>query len=269
MPYSSLELLYKYVWYYFTSSNAKGHGVHSPFVFEFITQVLNDKRNFYCFESIEKIRQQLLLNEQKITVEDFGAGSHLLKTKERQIHKIAKSSLKSPKFAQLLFKIIHKYYSSQSFNIVELGTSFGTTTSYMALANPNNKVFTFEGANAIAKIASTTFQKLSINNINITTGSFQETLETKLQEIEQVDVAFIDGNHQKEATLQYFQLFLKKSNTNSLFIFDDIYWSKGMEEAWQEIKKHPSVTLTIDLFFIGLVYFRKENKVKQHFKIKY
>jgi predicted O-methyltransferase YrrM len=78
---------------------------------------------------------------------------------------------------------------------------------------------------------------------------------------------FVDGNHQKEATLRYFKLCLPKVHENSLLIFDDIYWSRGMKEAWNEIKAHPEVTVTVDLFWIGLVYFRK-GQVKEDFVIK-
>lgn len=269
MSYSATRIFYKYLWYLLTASNGKGHGIHSPFVFEFITQVLNDERNFYCYKTIEKIREKLLIDETKLQIEDFGAGSHVLKTNQRVVKDIAKSSLKPKKYAQLLFRIMNQYYSNFNINIIELGTSFGVTSSYMASANQKAKMYTFEGSKEIANIASKTFHQLEIKNIEIVQGNFQETLEKKLNEISTVDVAFLDANHQKEATLHYFNLCLNKSNEETVLIFDDIHWSKGMEEAWQEIKAHPSVTLTIDLFFIGLVYFRKENKVKQHFNIRF
>jgi predicted O-methyltransferase YrrM len=84
-----------------------------------------------------------------------------------------------------------------------------------------------------------------------------------------VDLLFVDGNHRKEATLEYFNIFLEKATPQSIFIFDDIHWSKEMEEAWKLIQQHNSVTLTIDLFFLGMVFFSKDFKVKQHFPIRF
>src|SRR2546430_379368 len=158
--YSPAKLAFKYFVYYLTASNGKGHGVHSPFVFEFITQVLNNDREYYCYKTIEQLRHQLKHNNTLLVLEDLGAGSR-------------------------------------------------------------------------------------------------------------VDLAFIDGNHRKEPTLKYFNEILTKTTESSILIFDDIHWSREMEEAWQNIKAHPSVTLSIDLFFIGIIFFRKEQKVKQHFAIRF
>jgi len=83
-----------------------------------------------------------------------------------------------------------------------------------------------------------------------------------------IDLVYFDGNHQKEPTLNYFHTCLQKAHKNSLFIFDDIHWSDGMEEAWEQIKKHDRVHLTIDLFQFGIVFFEKEMP-KQHFILKF
>ncbi|HZW66853.1 MAG TPA: SAM-dependent methyltransferase, partial [Hanamia sp.] len=140
--YSHYQLAKKYLRYFFTAQNGKGHGVHSPFVFDFIIHVLNDKKKYDCYSKIESIRKELLINNKVIEVEDFGAGSAKLPFKNRVVKDIADSSLKSRKYAQLLFRI-SKYYGAQT--IVELGTSFGITTSYFASANSDSKIFTFEG----------------------------------------------------------------------------------------------------------------------------
>ncbi len=199
-------------------------------------------------------------------MEDFGAGSAVIPFKNRKIKDITSSSLKKKKYAQLLFRIA-KYYQSKT--IVELGTSFGITTCYLASANADSKVFTFEGAKNIAKIASENFAKCDLKNIELIEGDFQKTLSGNEGKTRIVDLLFIDGNHRKEATLEYFNFFLKKSTNNSIFIFDDIHWSEEMEEAWKLIQQHDSVTLTIDLFFIGLVFFSKDFKVKQHFTVRF
>ncbi len=264
--YSAFQLAKKYLSYYFKAQNGKGHGVHSPFVFDFIIHVLNDKKKYGCYGKIESLRKELLSNNTSIEVEDFGAGSAVIPFKKRKIKDIASSSLKKKKYAQLLFRIA-KYYQSKE--IAELGTSFGITTCYLASANADSKVFTFEGAKNIAKIASDNFTKCGLKNIELIEGDFEKTLSVNGEIIPNVDLLFIDGNHRKEATLSYFNFFLKKSSNNSIFIFDDIHWSKEMEEAWKAIQQHDSVTLTIDLFFIGLVFFSKDFKVKQDFTVRF
>ncbi|HEY5393490.1 MAG TPA: SAM-dependent methyltransferase, partial [Hanamia sp.] len=145
--YSVFQLVKKYFKYYLTAQNGKGHGIHSPFVFDFIIHVLNDKKKYNSYFKIESIRKQLLNNGNVIEVEDFGAGSAVIPYKERKIKDIAASSLKKKKFAQLLFRIVRYYHSK---TIVELGTSFGISTSYLASANSGSKVYTFEGAKNIA-----------------------------------------------------------------------------------------------------------------------
>jgi len=264
--YSAFQLVKKYFRYYLKAQNGKGHGVHSPFVFDFIIHVLNDKKKYDFYSKIESLRKQLLANNASIEVEDFGAGSAVIPFKNRKIKDIASSSLKKKKYAQLLFRIA-KYYQSKI--IVELGTSLGITSCYLASANPASKVFTFEGSKNIAKIAFNNFEKCGLKNIKLIEGNFEKTLSANKEKIENVDLLFIDGNHRKKATLEYFNFFLKKSTAKSIFIFDDIHWSKEMEEAWKLIQEHDSVTLTIDLFFIGLVFFSKDFKVKQLFTIRF
>ena len=182
------------------------------------------------------------------------------------MQQIASVSLKPKKYAQLLYKLV-KYVQPKT--ILELGTSLGLTSAYLASANKEAQLITIEGAPSIAAIAKENLDHLQLQNVHLITGNFDETLETVLAKKSAIDFVFIDGNHRKEPTLRYFEQLLKKSTEQSLFVFDDIHWSRDMNEAWTTIKNHSSVTLTIDLFFIGLVFFRKEQKVKQHFTIRF
>lgn len=264
--YSPIQLLNKYLRYYITASNAKGHGIHSPFVFHFIKFILNDRKQYACYSTIEQHRKQLLHDPAEIEVMDFGAGSGVIKNNKRKVKDIASSSLKPAKFSQLLFRIV-QFYQPQ--NIVELGTSFGITTAYLSRGNTKGMVYTLEGAETIASIAKNTFKKLSAENIKLIRGDFSQTLPGLLEKLEFVDLVFIDGNHRKIPTLAYFNQFLSKCKPTSVLIFDDIHWSAEMEEAWQEIKDHNAVTLTIDIFFIGLVFINPDFKIKQHFQIRF
>ena len=264
--YSAFQLAKKYFSYYFKADNGKGHGVHSPFVFDFIIHVLNDKTKYPEYKKIEKLRTQVLNNSTIIEVEDFGAGSAVFASKSRAIKNIARSSLKSKKYAQLLFRIA-KYYNRKK--IVELGTSLGITTCYLASASDASNVYSFEGSKNIASVARQNFLNAELKNIEITEGDFELSVPQAVEKISNPDLIFIDGNHRKQPTLNYFHAFLQKSNSETIFIFDDIHWSSEMEDAWIEIKQHPSVTLTVDLFFIGLVFLKTDFKIKQHFAVRF
>lgn len=265
--YSSFQLGLKYLNYYFTAANGKGHGIHSPFVFDLVINVLNDKTNYPAYKEIELQRSLLLGNEIIITVEDFGAGSTKGLTKQRVVQQVAATSLKPKKYAQLLYRLVNYFKPAE---ILELGTSLGITTAYLAKANPSATVTSMEGSTAIAGIAKQQFGSLQLNNINLVTGNFDETLQHVIDNVIQpFNFVFIDGNHRKEPTLRYFEQLLTNTSNDTVFVFDDIHWSKDMEEAWEAIKQHSSVTLTIDLFFIGLVFLRKEQKEKEHFVVRF
>ena len=264
--YSKPQLLLKYLQYYFTASNGKGHGMHSPFVFEFITKILNDKTVYPAYEKAEALRNQLLNDDTVLEVEDFGAGSVIDKKSKRSISSIAKNAAKPKKFGQLLFRMV-KYY--QPAIILELGTSLGITTSYLSLAKPGARLITMEGSNEIANVAKQNFKVLELKNVEVIDGNFNDTLSSIVSSLSSVDLAFVDGNHRKEPTERYFKELLPKTNNHSILVFDDIHWSSEMEAAWETIKNNAAITCSIDLFFIGIVFFRKEFQEKQHFVIRF
>jgi len=271
--YSSYQLALKYINYYLTAANGKGHGIHSPFVFDFITKVLNDRTEYEHYKKVERLRKRSLKDQTVLTIEDHGAGSSSSASKERSVSSIARHAVKPKKYAQLLYRIA-KYYQPAS--IIELGTSLGITTSYLALATPGGNLFTFEGSTEIATVARQNFKTLELqkpsnsqSGINIVEGNFDYTLPSVLYRLVSVDLAFIDGNHRREPTENYFHWLLAKASSNSIFIFDDVHWSKEMEQAWKNIKQHPAVRCSIDLFFIGIIFFRQEFKEKQHFTIRF
>jgi predicted O-methyltransferase YrrM len=264
--YSSWQVAKKYIHYYLTASNGRGHGVHSPFVYDFIRNVLMDKSNYPAYQQVESLRSALKQDETIIEVDDFGAGSGMDKTKQRSIASIARYAAKSPKLAQLLFRIVH-YYRPE--HILELGTSLGISTAYMSLANPDACIITAEGSPAIAARAIKNFQSLQCSSIELVQGNFDDSLPPLLSKLPVIDLAFIDGNHRLQPTLRYFDQLLANTGKHSIIILDDIHWSAEMEQAWSMIRQHPDVRVTIDLFFIGLVFLRDEFHVKQHFTIRF
>ena len=248
------------------SSNGKGHGTHSPFVYSFIKEVLNKQIPADKFDLIEQYRKQLLQDNEMVNVWDRGAGSRQSVDNMRSVKQIAKVALKPKKYSLLLHKIIAHYKPDE---ILEMGTSLGITTCYLAAANKHAKVVTMEGAPSVALIAKKTFSTLGYTNVNIMEGDFDETLPAYLKSVDQLGIVYVDGNHRYAPTINYFKQLLEKANDQSILIFDDIHWSEEMEKAWEEIKQHSHVTLTIDLFFIGLVFVRQAQKEKEHFVIRY
>ena len=264
--YSKLQLAIRYFNYLLTASNGKGHGTHSPFVFDFITQVLNRKNHYYAYETVEALREKLKLDKESIALEDMGAGSVVSPTNKRTIASLATHAAKSPKYAQLLFRMANYYHPK---TIVELGTSLGITTSYLALGNLEANVITLEGSTELARKALESFRSLQLGNIRLVQGNFDNTLIKVLEALAKIEMVFVDGNHREEPTLRYFSQLLPYMATESVIIFDDIHWSEEMERAWKAIRNHHQVMLSIDLFFVGLVFFNPAFKVKQDFSIRF
>ena len=261
-----MKVLLDYLQFWFRASNS--HGIHSPFVFQLYNEVLFAEKEYYCFSEIEKIRDKLRSDNTSLIVKDLGAGSKVMPTEKRTIGQIAQNSTSKPQIAQLIFKLID-FIQPQT--VVELGTCLGLTTLYMAEAMPlQSKLYTFEGSENMAAKAKEIAKKHFAEgqkNIEFVIGNIDDTLPQKIKEISRLDVVFFDANHRQTPTLKYFEICLAKAHQDSLFIFDDIYWSEEMKTAWKHVQAHPSVTLTIDLFDLGLVFFR-EKQPKQHFKLR-
>ncbi|WP_276495659.1 O-methyltransferase [Pontibacter litorisediminis] len=233
----------------------KLHGVHSPFVFDLYHNVLHHTGHFLAYDNVEALRHELLHDERQLQVTDFGAGSRRINQRTRKIKDIARTSAKPAKYGQLLFRLVNHF---QPTTIVELGTSLGLTTSYFAEARKNGQIYTFEGCPNIARTARENFNKQGYHNIQVIEGNLDETLEPHLRQLERLDFTFLDGNHRYKPTLRYFESCLKKAHEGTVLVLDDIYWSGEMKRAWQEVKRHPQVRQTVDLYFVGLVFFRPQ-----------
>jgi predicted O-methyltransferase YrrM len=258
----------KFLWH---SKNE--HAVHSPFVFNLITKCFYDTKpkpdpsgseQAKQYQILKNYRKSLLENKNTIEVTDYGAGSKVFKSNTRQISQIAKTAGITPKRAELLFRITN-YFQPET--ILEIGTSLGLATSALALGNPKAKIITLEGCPNTANQCQLQFQKFNINNVELVVTEFSSYLSTSNFKLPTSHLIYFDGNHSKKATLAYFELLLPTITNDSIWIFDDIHWSAEMEDAWGIIKTHPKVTVTIDTFQWGLVFFRQEQP-KEHFVIR-
>lgn len=265
--YTRFELLTKYLNYFIRASNGRGHGIHSPFVFDFTVNLLGKRDNCVPgFVEIEQYRKQLLACQDKLPIEDLGAGSAYDNSSHRKVSSIARSAVKSAKYARLLYRMV-RYYQIDS--VIELGTSLGITTRYLSLALPTNGVTTIEGSPALAEYTARSLRFADINNVNVIIGDFNDYLGKVLYETNGRKLIFFDGNHQYQPTIDYFTAAIDVAENDDIFVFDDIHWSQDMEKAWKQIKQHDKVSCTIDLFFLGVVFFKKEFHQKQHFLIRF
>ncbi len=240
------------------------HGVHSPFVFLLLTKCWYDKKHKAEYTVLNEYRKTLLRDTNTIEVSDFGAGSKIFKSNIRKVSAIAATAGISQKRAELLFRVV-QYYQPKT--ILEIGTSLGLATSAMAMANPKAKITTLEGCANTMSECELLLQKFDFKNVNCITAEFESYFSSLDFQLLTFDFIYFDGNHSKKATLRYFHHLLSTISNDTVWIFDDIHWSSEMEEAWEVIKQHPKVRVTIDSFQWGFVFFRKE-QVKQHFILR-
>ncbi len=254
------QIMLKYYWEAQTIYSA-----HSPFIYQFMKNIMGDNSKDGQFYRIEAKRKEFHDSKTLIPFVEYGAGSSVGENSdERKVSDIAKNSLSGKWQCRILHNLV-KQYSLE--NILEIGTSLGISTAYLAAANPLAKIITLEGNPDSLEIAKTLFQDLDFDFIDTRIGEFGNTLKIAIEDFELIDMAFLDGNHKKQATIEYFNLLKTKATNKSVFVVDDIYWSKGMNEAWNEIIKDESVAFSIDLFRMGIIFFDHSIMYKQHFKL--
>ena len=271
-----------------TAWNTGGEGVHSPYLFEWVRMVMMDKNAYYIWGEIERCREKMLRDERELEFVDYGSGklkgeNGKLKGENgerRRVCDIARRSLAKRKYAQMLSRLVNWLGASHSLEngsetayslefrgltIVELGTSLGVTTAYMAAMDSRNRVVTFEGCEAVANMAREKWKALNINNIECRVGKIDA--EQLTRDIEHLDVAFIDANHTYVSTCEYFDVLAGKVHEKSVIVVDDIHYSEEMEKAWKAICADERVTSTIDLYQMGLVFFDK-HYWKRHYTMR-
>ncbi len=258
-----LQQIKSYIKFLFHSKNE--HGVHSPFVFDLVTKCFYDATKYQEYEVLKSYRKSLLENKNTIEVTDFGAGSRVFKSNVREISKIAQTAGITPKNAELLFRIV-RYFQPK--NVLEIGTSLGLATSALSLGTEKAKIITLEGCPNTQKQAQIQLQGQNSNfqNVEFVNTEFSSYFKVIHPSPITHHLIYFDGNHSKKATLDYFEVLLPTILNDSVWIFDDIHWSADMEEAWEIIKNHPKVSVTIDTFQWGIVFFRAEQE-KEHFII--
>ena len=230
------------------------HSLHSPFLYNFYTQVVkNDAPS--PFAKLDKLREVLLANSTNLSIEDLGAGSRINNATERSIQSIARHASTPPAFSRLMARTIAHFNYHY---ILELGTSLGLNTLHLHTLNPEAFIQTLEGSTAIAAHAQQHFDQLDASSIQLTLGNIDDTLPKVLAAMPRVDFAYMDANHRYEPTLRYFELLKPKLHKGSLVVVDDIHWSREMNQAWHVLKENTAVSLSLDFFEAGFLFFDPE-----------
>lgn len=251
----SFHRILTYLRHVLTAWNTTGEGIHSPYLFRLVRFVIRDENSFYCFADIERRREALLQCEDLLDVLDFGTGGSQEGTHEqRRVCDIAKHHLERPKVGQLLFRIVNflKQEQQEPLQILELGTSLGITTAYLAAPDSRNSVMTFEGSREVLKVAQGVWRALRLENIEWVEGNIDDTLYNRARE--HLNLAYVDANHSYEATMRYVQFLLPRMKEKGIIAVDDIHLSPSMEQAWHELQSDPRVTTSIDLYHLGLLF---------------
>ncbi|MEE4257534.1 MAG: class I SAM-dependent methyltransferase [Bacteroidales bacterium] len=241
--------------------------VHSPYIYSLYTDVILDKSSKEVFTLIEKRRASLLKQRSLLEITDFGtgAGKNPYRVRFRQIRSLTRHSSIRPKYGRLLHRLAGSFQAEE---VLEIGTAMGISSMYIASAVPESRMITMEGCAMIADKAAGNFRKMDMRNIEVDVGSFDLHLEKTLANFNRLDFVFLDGNHRQEASMRYFRLILPKLHPGSVMVIDDIHRSKGMQRAWEKIRDHEKVSISIDLFRLGIVLF-KDDIAKQNFILKY
>ncbi|NJC25234.1 O-methyltransferase [Neolewinella antarctica] len=228
------------------------YDVHSPHLVSFIREVYRDDRYYHAFGKIRDIRKYWKGQRQSVKLRAQGAKSKTTNRSERSAASLVATNAISDRSGRFLFRLSLWVRARR---ILEFGTNAGISTLYLAEADPRAEVHTVEGNPEVATLAQTTF-KLAGLQPRADCALFSDWLHDNPPTAEKpYDLVFIDGDHRRQATLDYVRQLLNARTPASVFVVADIHWSEGMERAWEELKTWPEVTASVDTYHFGLLFF--------------
>jgi len=245
------------------SLNAKGrHGIHSPFVYNLIDQVLRKPISEEVKSRQNRLFKALKNDATIINFEEFGAGSKHLK-KQRSIKQIVATNSTKNKYGNLLYRLMEAY---KPMNVLEFGTSLGCGTLQLHWGNPDAQLISIEACKETYEFAKKTMAQHQISDhIQLFNSTFNDFLEGEI--LKKFDLVFIDGHHDGKCLIDYLKKLEEHTHNDTIFILDDIRWSMDMLNAWNTLVNDEQYHLSIDFFKMGLLI-RQSNKRKEHFTLR-
>lgn len=254
-----LKFMLGFPLFYLSSRTWKA--IHSPYLFRFFQFVFDNERKYYIFDAIERLRENLLFDDTIITFQDHGGRGKTAIEQSKRVRQAARTSLSGSGHCAVRFRIALMISAK---NMLELGTSFGISTAYLASTGKNVYVDTIDASESHIRYARGIARALKMENITFHCGEFEKVLPSLLVEGRKFDYVILDGNHRKAPTLKYFELILPALSDNAVILVDDIRWSDEMLEAWRHLKGHARVGATVDLYRYGLLFMRNAFKEPLH-----
>lgn len=244
--------------HYFKSK--KKHGIHSPFVYRFMEEYVLAPHASPQFDQALHAISKLKYHPQIIMKYDLGTGKKNM-SYPLKISTMAIKTIKPRKYYKILFNVAH-YIRAEK--ILELGTGLGTSALIMSISSPHVSVDSVEGCPNTLSIAHSLLKEMNVHNVTLIHSNFDHFIESLSQPY---DLIFIDGNHAYAPTVKYFSCLWPLLSEKGCMILDDIHWNRSMHKAWNEIRQHPEVTLSLDFFQLGLL-FKSKKFTKQHFYLR-
>lgn len=254
--------------HFVTSKSSVGHGVHSPFVYNFLTEVINQQTPPAMVSGAESLRAEMLADRRAIDVTDYGIGTCGRKDPKRVIHDIAANAALSPRNAAMLARIAAAHSTPAGGVVLELGTSLGISTLCLSAAAPQNRIITVEGCPSVASVAQENLRKHKVSNVQLINAEFSDALRYLQQQNIRVGLAFIDGNHNGEALLKYFGVIMEMAAENITVVADDIHLNRSMYEGWKKICCNWHEDAIVEMFSFGIL-FRKRVLTPGRYKIRH
>lgn len=236
----------RYAHYKLTARHGRGHGIHSPFLYEFVERVLCGPRDLGLERENAAFESSLRRDRSTLRVYDLGAGAASLGV-ERRVRDIARGSA-TPRRARFLLGRMARHYRPAS--VLELGTSLGITAHALALSSAAG-VDSVEGSPELHRRAGEALRQAGVQNARLHLSDFDAFLATYRPA--GALLAYVDGNHRAEPTLRYVDALWQAAPPGSIIAVGDIHWSAGMSEAWARLARRERCKYTVDLFHLGLV----------------
>jgi len=221
----------------------KGFGVHSPFVYDLITNVIEEKSDFYAFSDISIAQLQLLQNE------------HVIQYGRKRI--AVKEALKrfgiTTKEGKFLFRLTNHY---KPHTILSIGSSMGLAPLCLTRYNATVQCIILEYEQDIAEIAKQILNKEKNTALNIKIGAYHELLPESIVQLQRIDCVFIGkdvGVNDWDTVFEQCEPFIHDS---TFFVLAGIRSSTDKQNYWMQYRQHPSVTIAVDLFDMGLLFFQ-------------